>query len=79
MEPKFNKYEMIKLIINTINTMDIKGYNNCSAVVGCIQYLNKLKEELAKEDKERSQQIETLMKKIAEQEEKEDADDNCNE
>jgi len=66
MESKFNKYEAIKAIINTINTIDVKGYNNCSAIVGCIQYLNKLQEELAKEDKDRSLQIETLMKKIAE-------------
>ena len=75
MEPKFNKYEVIKVIINTINTMDIKGYNNCSAVVGCIQYLNKLREELEKEDKERSLQIETLMKKIAENEEADEEED----
>lgn len=75
MEPKFNKFEAIQAIINTINTMDIKGYNNCSAVVGCIQYLNKLQEELAKEDKERSQQIEVLMKKIAENEEADEEED----
>lgn len=75
MEPKFNKYEMIKLIINTINTMDVKGYNNCSAVVGCTQYLNKLQEELTKEDKERSQQIEVLMKKITENEEADEEED----
>ena len=75
MEPKFNKYEAIKVIINTINTMDIKGYNNCSAVVGSIQYLNKLREELEKEDKERSRQIETLMKKIAENEEADEEED----
>lgn len=65
MEPKFNKFEAIQAIINTINTMDIKGYNNCSAVVGCIQYLNKLKEELTKEDEAKSRQIQTLMDKIA--------------
>ena len=75
MEPKFNKYEAIKVIINTINTMDIKGYNNCSAVVGCIQYLNKPREELETEDKERSLQIETLMKKIAENEEADEEED----
>ena len=66
MEPKFNKYEAIQAILNTINAMDVKGYNNCSAVVGCTQYLNRLKEELAREDEERSRQIDTLMKKIAE-------------
>lgn len=68
MEPviKLNKYEAIKAIINTINTMDIKGYNNCSAVVGCIQYLNKLQEKLEMEDQETTRRIETLMKKIAE-------------
>ena len=75
MEPKFNKYEVIKVIINTINSMDVKGYNNCSAVVGCTQYLNKLQEELVKEDKERSQQIEVLMKKIAENEEADEEED----
>lgn len=75
MESKFNKYEAIKLIVNTINTMDIKGYNNCSAVVGCIQYLNKLREELEKEDKERNLQIETLMKKIAKNEEADEEED----
>lgn len=66
MEPKFNKYDAIQAILNTINAMDVKGYNNCSAVVGCTQYLNRLKEELAREDEERNRQIETLMKKIAE-------------
>lgn len=66
MEPKFNKFEAIKAIINTINAMDVKGYNNCSAVVGCIQYLNKLQEELEMEDQETTRRIETLMKKIAE-------------
>lgn len=66
MEPKFNKFEAIKAIINTINTMDVKGYNNCSAVVGCIQYLNKLQEKLEMEDQETTRRIETLMKKIAE-------------
>lgn len=75
MEPKFNKYEVIKAIINTINSIDVKGYNNCSAVVGCTQYLNKLQEELTKEDKERSQQIEVLMKKIAENEEADEEED----
>lgn len=75
MEPKFNKYEAIKAIINTINSIDVKGYNNCSAVVGCTQYLNKLQEELTKEDKERSQQIEVLMKKIAENEEADEEED----
>jgi len=68
MEPKFNKFEAIQLVLNTLNTIDVKGYNNCTAVVGCTQYLNRLKEELAREDEERSRQIETLMKKISEQE-----------
>lgn len=75
MEPKFNKFEAIQLVLNTLNTIDVKGYNNCTAVVGCVQYLNKLQEELVKEDKERSQQIEVLMKKIAENEEADEEED----
>ena len=79
MEPKFNKYEAIQLVLNTLNAIDVKGYNNCSAVVGCVQYLNKLKDELMKEDKERNHQIDTLMKKfVAEQEEVEDEGSDCN-
>lgn len=65
MEPKFDKFETIRLVLNIINSIDVKGYNNCSAVVGCTQYLNKLKEELAKEDEAKSRQIQTLMEKIA--------------
>lgn len=65
MEPKFNKFEAIQLVLNTLNTIDVKGYNNCTAVVGCVQYLNKLKEELAKEDEAKNRQIETLMITIA--------------
>lgn len=75
MEPKFNKFEAIQLVLNTLNTIDVKGYNNCTAVVGCVQYLNKLKEELAKEDEAKSRQIETLMKKIADMEEKDEEED----
>lgn len=75
MEPKFNKFEAIQLVLNTLNTIDVKGYNNCTAVVGCVQYLNKLKEELAKEDEAKSRQIETLMKKIADMEETDEEED----
>lgn len=75
MEPKFNKFEAIQLVLNTLNTIDVRGYNNCSAVVGCTQYLNKLKEELAKEDEAKSRQIETLMKKIADMEEADEEED----
>lgn len=72
MEPKFNKFEAIQLVLNTLNTIDVRGYNNCSAVVGCTQYLNKLKEELAKEDEAKSRQIQTLMEKIASYEQEEE-------
>ena len=64
-EPKFNKFEAIQLVLNTLNAIDVKGYNNCSAVVGCVQYLNKLKDELANEDEAKRQQIKALMEKIA--------------
>ena len=74
MEPKFNKHSIIQAILSTLDTVDVKGYNNCSAIVGCIQYLNRLKDELTKEDNERSRQIETLMKKIEELEAKQNAD-----
>ena len=65
MEPKFNKFEAIQLVLNTLNAIDVKGYANCSAVVGCVQYLNKLKDELANEDEAKRQQIKALMEKIA--------------
>lgn len=72
MEPKFNKFEAIQLVLNTLNTIDVRGYNNCSAVVGCAQYLNKLKDELANEDEAKSRQIQTLMEKIASYEQEEE-------
>ena len=65
MEPKFNKFEAIQLVLNTLNAIDVKGYANCSAVAGCVQYLNKLKDELANEDEAKSRQIKALMEKIA--------------
>lgn len=75
MEPKFNKFEAIQLVLNTLNTIDVKGYGNCTAVVWCVQYLNKLKEELAKEDEAKSRQIQTLMEKIADMEEADEEED----
>ena len=65
-EKNFNKHYAITSIVNTLNGLEVKGYDNCTAVVGCIQILKKLDEELTKEDQRNETKIETLMKHIDE-------------
>ena len=65
-EKNFNKHYAITSIVNTLDEMEVKGYDNCTAIIGCIQILKKLDEELTKEDKRNEAKIETLMKRIDE-------------
>ena len=65
-EKAFNKHYAITSIVNTLDGMEVKGYDNCTAIIGCIQILKKLDEELTKEDRRNETKIDTLMKRIDE-------------
>ena len=65
-EKNFDKHYAINSVVNTLNGMEVKGYDNCTAVVGCIHILKKLDEELLKEEAKNESKLEALMKHIDE-------------
>lgn len=65
-EKNFDKHYVINSVVNMLDGMEIKGYTNCTAVVGCISLLKKLDEELLKEEAKNESKLEALMKRIDE-------------
>ena len=44
-----NEIQLIQAVINTMNTIEVRGMKNLDAMLGCIQTLEKVIESLAKE------------------------------
>lgn len=53
-----NKYELIQQIINSLNTINVSGYKNLTALVGSINALKNLAEVLNAEDVENTKKEE---------------------